>query len=422
MSLYSKESAAMRPIDHQTHRVSLQKLQGSLTVIGGSSDRPGTLWRILRKYSALLIFVLVPSFVTTLYFTFFASNVFVSESKFVVRSPTDVGVSAQITGLTQSFGVSKSADDAYAINEFLGSYDALQYLEERIDLGMVYGSSVADFLSRYPGVLTPRSKHGLYKFYRSMTKVHYDKTTGISTLLVYAFRPEDAQEISKLLLDGGEILVNRLSARIHKDVLARANDEIDRVRGLALAAQAKISDWRNREQQLDPSRFSASLIEVVARLSLELVMLRSQALDLEKNAPKSPSLASLNGRIVALSAQIEQTKQSLAGTHSSMAAKITEFEQLQLEKEFAEKIYAARVASAEAARADAIRQTVYLDRIVEPNLPDQPVWPLRLILSVGSFIGSLVLFLFLSRVAKNLFRHSRFNSASKGNSQLVRSR
>lgn len=400
----------MRKIDERTYEVVLKPVSGSNRPPELSGGSNSWLHNIFQSYLPVIICVLAPTLLAAIYFGLVASNIYASEAKFVVRSPSDSSASAQITGVIQSMGISKSADDAYAINEFLLSRDALDTLHAKFDLDRVYGAGHADFLSRYPRPFTSPSKEKLYHFFSSMIKIKYDKTTGITTLTVFAFAPQDARAIARLLLESGEALANRLTARIHADLLNTAQAQIERARAQTQDAQAKIGDWRNKEEQIDPTRYSAALVEVLARLSLELAMQRAQAADLEKTTPKSPTLTSLNGRIAALTSQIEQSKLSLAGTTASLAPKIVEFEALQLEKQFAEKIYAASVTSGEAARSDAMRQAIYLDRIVEPNLPDYPAHPHRFLSVILVFAGCLLAYLLGLKIFMNLLRHHGFGS------------
>ena len=400
----------MRKITERTYEVRLKPVSGlqrPAEIEGGAYSH---FRHKVKSILPAILFVLAPSLLAIMYFAIIASSVYESEAKFVVRSPSDSSASAQITGVIQSIGISKSADDAYAINEFLLSRDALEVLQGKLDLDHIYGRDSADFLSRYPSLFASPSKEKLFAYYTSMTKIRYDKTTGITTLTVLAFTPQDARAIARILLDSGETLANRLTARIHADLLNTAQAQIERARAQTQAVQAKIGDWRNKEEQIDPTRYSAALVEVLARLNLELAMQRAQAADLEKTIPKSPTLTALNGRIAALTSQIEQSKLSLAGTTASLAPKIVEFEALQLEKQFAEKIYAASVTSGEAARSDALRQAIYLDRIVEPNLPDYPSHPLRLLSAFLFFCGCLMLYLLGMKVFRNILRHNGFGS------------
>jgi capsule polysaccharide export protein KpsE/RkpR len=53
------------------------------------------------------------------------------------------------------------------------------------------------------------------------------------------------------------------------------------------------------------------------------------------------------------------------------------YERLQLENELANKQLASALASLEQAKTEASRKQAYVERIVEPNLPDSPIEPRR---------------------------------------------
>jgi capsular polysaccharide transport system permease protein len=68
----------------------------------------------------------------------------------------------------------------------------------------------------------------------------------------------------------------------------------------------------------------------------------------------------------------------VAGNSRSLAASSVQFQRLTLQNEFADKQLAAALASLEEARSEAARKQAYVERIVEPNLPDAPLEPRRL--------------------------------------------
>ncbi len=241
-----------------------------------------------------------------------------------------------------------------------------------------------------------------------MTAVKYDKTTGISTLSVSAFDPSATQRIVKRLMVSGEALANSLTKRMRESLVSSANSEAEDARRRAYEAQNKITAWRNREAQVDPTKYAVAIIEVIARLSLELVQIKAQISETQALSPNNPTIASQMTRIRALEAQIASERKALAGGTASLAPKIVEFEQLQLERQFAEKLFAAAVASQESARNEAQKQQIYVEWIAEPHLPDYPYRPLRFF-SVLSVAGiCFLIFLILNKVLMNIARHGAF--------------
>jgi len=68
----------------------------------------------------------------------------------------------------------------------------------------------------------------------------------------------------------------------------------------------------------------------------------------------------------------------VAGNRGSLAASAVRYQRLLLESQFADKQLAAALATLEDAKSESQRKQAYIERIVQPNLPDSPVEPRRL--------------------------------------------
>lgn len=371
-------------------------------------NREEKLRRFASEYRYWLIFVVVPTFIAALYFTFIAADIYVAEAKYIVRMPADKSAAGQLGGLVQSMGTTNASDDTQAINTFFVSRDAMRYLRENAGLDAVYASPKADFLSRYPRLFSSRLNELQYRYYRSMLKVTQDKNTGISTLQVYAFDPMDAQNVALMLLRSGEGLANRLTERMRDDMVRRADEDLHHSQRRLTSAQEQMMAWRMREGQVDPTQFSSAIIESIAKLRLEVARMKAQESEIRMGSPLNPALLSLQVKISALEQQIQAEQQSLAGRTESLAPRITEFETLQLEQQLAEKILSGNVTSKQLAEHDARRQQIYLERIVEPQKPDFPSYPYRLLSVVVVFAILQLVYLIISRLAVNVMRHGEF--------------
>ena len=76
-----------------------------------------------------------------------------------------------------------------------------------------------------------------------------------------------------------------------------------------------------------------------------------------------------------------------------MASKISEYENLLVEQEFATQTLTAANAALEQARIEAQQQQYYIERVVEPNRPDAPILPARLKNILAVVFGSLCIYL-----------------------------
>ncbi|MFD2134788.1 hypothetical protein ACFSLT_05245 [Novosphingobium resinovorum] len=66
------------------------------------------------------------------------------------------------------------------------------------------------------------------------------------------------------------------------------------------------------------------------------------------------------------------------GKDGSLSSAAVEYQRLQLDSQFADKQLAATLSALEEARLDAQRKQAYVERIVQPGLPDDALEPHRL--------------------------------------------
>ena len=95
-------------------------------------------------------------------------------------------------------------------------------------------------------------------------------------------------------------------------------------------------------------------------------------------SPDNPQIPSLKSRIDALRKTIATEGSKVAGADGSLTSKSAAYDRLQLEKVFAERQLATALAALESARNEAQRKQLYLERLVQPNLPDKALEPKRI--------------------------------------------
>ena len=171
----------------------------------------------------------VPTLLAGVYFFAIASDQYMSEVKFLVRGPAKQPSNA-ISAMFSSAAVAAVTEDTYAVHEYLLSRDAVRRLERENDLRTLLGRPEGDPISRFPGLMFWRQDfESLYAAYSRFVSVEIDSMSGVSTLRVKAYRPEDAQRIAQALLTFSEQLVNTLNERARDDQLAVFQREVDSV-------------------------------------------------------------------------------------------------------------------------------------------------------------------------------------------------
>lgn len=349
-------------------------------------ERPAW-WR--RVPLAAVLVIGLPTLLAIIYYLLIASPRYVSETQFVVRqagrsTPTSLGVALQ------GVGISPTQTDAFAVHEYITSRDSLTELSRRYDIAEMLGPRGVDSFSRYPRPWEGRSRESLYKGFQRFVTVGYDSTTGISTLRVEAFRPRDAQALTEALLGGGERLVNRLNERSAADAVAQARQSRDEARTRLSSAQQQLTAFRNREQIIDPVTAAAQSNSLIGNLTAEVARLRADRAQIASEAANSPQLPVFDSRIRAYERQIAAEREKMAGDAESLAPKLSIYEDLTLAREFADRELTQATAAVITAEQEARRQTLYLDRVVAPSLPDEPDEPKRLLAILTVFASSLL--------------------------------
>jgi capsular polysaccharide transport system permease protein len=362
--------------------------------------------RWMRTAVRFLLIVLLPTLIAGTYFGLVAADRYVSEAKFLVRKPNALGRGPAQTLSIEEGPKGLGTDDSYALRDYMLSRDAMRLLVDKADLRGAVARAHNDVFWWFPSPFGETSDEALYRRYLSLVSVDYESSTGVTTLYVEAFRPEDAQRIANVLMDGGETLLNRLNERARGDAVQLATAEVARSRAEASAAEERLTAFRERETVIDPTKYSETVLVTMGTLSLQLVDTAAQ-LDVTMQAsPHSPQIAPLRGRVRALQAQIDHERDTLAGGDMSLAPKIRDYERLALARDFAERSYISALDLQEAARLDAVRQQEYLEHVVEPGLPDKALYPYRILWTVGTLLAGLTIFV--------LFRPARAKPARPG--------
>ena len=351
-------------------------------------DERKSLWS--RVPWPFLIVVVLPTLIAAVYFLLIASPRYVSEARFLVRSASGSSPSAFGMAL-QGVGLTSGQTDAFAVHEYVTSADSLRDLQRRFDVRAMFSRPGSDAFSRFPRPGESDSEEGLKKAMGRFVTIGYDSTTGISTLRTEGFTPQDAQRLNVALLDGGEALVNRLNSRSMSDTLAQARLAKAQAQANLSDAQADLAEFRNREEFIDPVRSAAETSQLVGGLLASVAQLQAERSQIAGEAPNSPLLPSLDGRIAALQRQITTERAKVAGNPGSLAPRIGVYEELNLQRELAAQQLTQASSVLLAADQDSRRQKLYLERVVQPSLPDQPLEPKRWLAVLIVLISTLLI-------------------------------
>jgi capsular polysaccharide transport system permease protein len=358
--------------------------------------------KLLGLGRLFVFLVVIPVTCSIIYFSLFASDVYVSESRFVVRSP-DKPTSGSLGILLKGAGFSSAGDEVFAAQDYITSRDALVALNAGGSFQRAYSSHNTSLFDRFDTLSTGSTFEDLFKYFKTKVKVERDSTSSITTLTVRAYSAADALRYNRQLLEMAEGTVNRLNDRGRQDLIRFASAEVEAAKEKSRAAALALSAYRNRQGILDPEKQAAVQLQMVSKLQDELISTKTELLQLRTFAPKNPQIPVLETRIRGLSHAVELELGKVTGSQRSLAGAAAQYQRLQLETQFADKQLAAAMASLEDAQNEARRKQAYVERIVQPNLPDKASEPRRL----RGVIATLALGLVLWGVLKMLLAGAR---------------
>jgi capsular polysaccharide transport system permease protein len=359
------------------------------------------------RHWLFVLMVILPTSAAFIYYTFIASDVYVSESRFLVRSPQKQSPSGFVGQLLQSSGFARSQDDTYSVRDYILSRDALKEVDQKIDLRKVYASGNIDALDRFPGISWwNRSFENLYLYYGKHVGVEYDPVSSIMILSTRAFRAEDAFKINDLLLDISERLVNTLNDRSRNDLIRFSENEVNIASEKAKSASLALLGYRSSHEIFQPDKQAALQLEGVAKLQQELITSEAELAQLKKLSPDNPQIRALNTRSDSLRTSIASEASKVTGAQGSFSARAPDFERLALDVEFADKQLGIALSALETSRAEALQKQLYVERLVRPNLPDKAMEPKRVRSLVTVFIISMVAWAVASIVIASIREHA----------------
>lgn len=183
-----------------------------------------------------------------------------------------------------------------------------------------------------------------------------------------------------------------MNARAECDTVENERAGVGRAEAKVVAAQADLTDFRNRELLIDPAQNSIAMLDTVTKLSGDLAQTSVQIGETMNGSPANPAIQSLEARAAALRRGIATERGKMAGNDSALAGNVSAYERLTLLRDLADKGFSNALNALDTARKEARRQKVYIETIVEPNLPDEDTEPQRARCVLTVFVMSFAVF------------------------------
>lgn len=355
-------------------------------------------WGIPWTAISFLIMVLIPTAIASIYYVMVASPQYQVETQFAVRGSSQSSVATMGLGSLLG-GTTTQTGDSYIVTSYVESLQLIRDVQQElgIDLREFYTRDHIDWLYRIEPDM-PLEK--FTEYWRDMTEVSFNATTGNTTLYVYAFSAEDSKAIADAVLKVSERLVNQLSEDNRQQVMQVASKQVDRAEERLRKVQAEVRKLRVEEKITDPVALAALQNQTLSTLRGNLSNLKTRHTALLKSvSPEAPQAKSIQKQIDALEAQIAEQEAQLGSTSptgeklspedkANLAEVLNKFEELTIEQGFATQAYTTALAAFETAIVEAQRQERYFATFVSPTRPEIALYPMRYL---DSFIAFLVL-------------------------------
>ncbi len=357
--------------------------------------RRGSKFFRLLAIVLFVLFVAVPNVTAIVYYGLLASDQYVSEAKFTVSSGLipKMDEMGSVTGVPPILIV----QDTQVVTNYIHSRPMVEELQRTVGLRDIYSSPSIDWWARF------RKNKPIEKFtdyWEKMSDTSITLPSGIVTLTVRAFSPEEAKRIADAVIMLSENLINDLNDRMRRDtVLASERDMKQAAQDLG-HARMQMEFERNAEGLIDVDQTNKALSGLVGDLQADLLKAQQEYnTQITYVTPDAPQMQILKSRITAMKTQLEQlqaqlTSQSERSTSAiadkALSGKMTKFAELDLDERIAEKRYALTVAAVESARMMSERRMLYLHEIVAPALPEESKYPKRWLFTGMTLLASLI--------------------------------
>lgn len=329
-----------------------------------------------------LLLVILPFVASSIYYAFIASDQYVAEARFAVRAvsgASDGGDGTDSTGAggaTSALNMRSASQDAYVVTSFIHSTEILKRIGTKIDYRPMFTRQDADFLTRFSA---SQSDEEFLKYWNDHVTAYIDVTSGIITLKVRTFAPDDSVKLADAIIEESEKLINELSERARSDIVRSMKADVEKSGKAYGDTLIALNQFQNASGLLSPqtqAKNSGALLTGLLAQKMEfetrLFVMR------QSNAEKSPTYQQLSLAKDSLDAQIEKMKSQLTGPENATLAKaLLEYSRLDTDRLIAEKLYESSQRNYDAVLAEALRKTLYLAVFVKPVLPEESIFPRR---------------------------------------------
>ncbi len=331
---------------------------------------------------SFVVIVALPTLIAAVYYLLIAAPRYVAVSQFAVWTSAP-GRADPLSMLVQLPTASASLEDQHIVQDYVYSRAMLESIEKRYDLNRIFGTG-GDIFSELRSGLTVEDRT---EYWKRHVHIAIDSTSGISTLDVDAFRPQDALMLANAVLARAQTMVQNLSDESDADAVQHTQRILEAAAKRLSQVRARVTTFRRQNHMVDATHTGQLATQMVGGLETGLADTEAQIQQLRSYlAPGDPRIAVLQARADSLRKQIDLQKSGFAGTAPATATSgpdvmpasvLAQSEALETELDVALKGYTAAATAHFEAQGNLARNRRYLETFVKPALPEQAEKPER---------------------------------------------
>lgn len=363
--------------------------------------------RFPRALIGFLLFFVLPSLASIVYFTLIAAPQYAAEARLVVRaveitqeeakSDSKVGVSGGVGGSQTNMAsgglkYSPTTQNAYIVAQYIRSRAMVEDLSKVVNLREIFRRPEADPVAR---LADDASIEDLVEYWQGMVRSYVDAPSGIVTFQIRAFRADDALKIADEVIRLSERLVNQISKRAREDIMRASEDEVREAAAHVRTILKDLRIARDAEGMLDPVKTADETGKLLMQMMTDKIKLEAELFAAMRTLDKdAPSVRNLRSRLEIAEKQLAAMRATMAGNGGptrNIAASMRTFEELESKRFVAEKLLVIAEEALDRARKRAERQNLYFMVFVPPTLPMEAKFPRRLAYSIIFPLAFLVL-------------------------------
>lgn len=346
---------------------------------------PGFLRRPILGLTALACLL------AALFWTFVASDRYLSEAQIIIQSTDMVGGQTMdfSTLLTGATGGNRA--DQLLLRSHLLSVDMLRKLDAELDLRAHYSDGRRDPWTRMWSKDVPFE--WFHEHYLERVTITFDEYAGVLVIQAQAYDAQTAHAITRMLVEEGERKMNEMGHHLAQGQVTFVERQVAEKGKKFQQARAALVAYQNAKGMVSPQATVESLATVVNRLEAQRTELQAhRAAMLGYLSPKAPSVVEIDLQIDAIEKQIARERGRLAGPGGkTLNRTVEEFQRLQMAAEFAQDVYKTALVALEKSRVEATRTLKKVSVLQSPTLPEYPVRPRRIYNAVVFILIALLL-------------------------------